>query len=127
MLHFFVGLGGGEWSGHLHLATADAIEDQLTRSLLNCPLCAQKEPCLVECKAGGKSWKECLGECLADNPPMQSMFVSLSEKMHRRKSSSTVAESSSSGASSANGSYRKEADVTAAGGFLARKDVVFAM
>eukprot|EP00746_Dinoflagellata_sp_MGD_P133368 gnl/MRDRNA2_/MRDRNA2_67062_c0_seq1.p1 gnl/MRDRNA2_/MRDRNA2_67062_c0~~gnl/MRDRNA2_/MRDRNA2_67062_c0_seq1.p1 ORF type:complete len:222 (-),score=40.77 gnl/MRDRNA2_/MRDRNA2_67062_c0_seq1:67-732(-) len=60
----------------------DRVEMELTKSLLNCPLCREKEPCLLECRFGQKRpWKACLEECLAENPMMRDTMLSLATSL----------------------------------------------
>eukprot|EP00392_Amoebophrya_sp_AT5.2_P013728 g13857.t1 len=57
----------------------------LTKTLLNCPLCSDREPCLTGCKAGGRTWGACLEECLGDNPMMIDMFAHMEKKLTERQ------------------------------------------
>merc|ERR1719476_105727 len=54
-------------------------EENLFRSLLNCPLCKGKEAvaCFKRTRyEEGKTWRECLEECV-DNPLIRSTFLAL--------------------------------------------------
>merc|ERR1719160_497482 len=54
-------------------------EENLFKSLLNCPLCKGKEAvaCFKRTRYDeGKSWRECLDECV-ENPLIRSTFLSL--------------------------------------------------
>lgn len=64
----------------------DNIEEELTRSLLNCPLCAGSEPCLRSCRTDGlngvkQSWEKCLRYCMGENDPMVNMFLDLAKTL----------------------------------------------
>ncbi|CAD7970318.1 unnamed protein product [Amoebophrya sp. A120] len=69
----------------LRAASGSDVTDMLTKTLLNCPLCADKEPCFVDCKASGAGWDKCLQRCLGDNPMMLDMFSHMTEKLQARK------------------------------------------
>merc|ERR1719229_921121 len=54
------------------------VENSIIGSLKNCPLCAGKEPCLLDCKQKEqRSWSECLNRCLGDNPLLLETFSSI--------------------------------------------------
>ncbi len=59
----------------------NSVEDRLTKSLLNCPLCAGSVPCMIACKVRGTGWEACLNECLSDNPIMRNMFLSMAKRL----------------------------------------------
>ena len=67
-------------------AAPGGVEDELIKSLGNCPLCAGHEPCLIDCKkVQQRPWKECLGACLKDNPLLIDMMGSMAQKMEERQ------------------------------------------
>eukprot|EP00930_Biecheleria_cincta_P053583 TRINITY_DN39166_c0_g1_i1.p1 TRINITY_DN39166_c0_g1~~TRINITY_DN39166_c0_g1_i1.p1 ORF type:complete len:162 (-),score=33.99 TRINITY_DN39166_c0_g1_i1:244-705(-) len=68
----------------------NSVEDRLTKSLLNCPLCAGSVPCMIDCKYGGQTWEKCLHKCLADNPIMRDMFLSMFKSMTARANDATA-------------------------------------
>lgn len=56
----------------------DRMENMIITSLNNCPLCREKEPCLLQCKqVEKKTWGECLNRCLGDNPLLLETFTSI--------------------------------------------------
>eukprot|EP00419_Tripos_fusus_P022810 CAMPEP_0172714690 /NCGR_PEP_ID=MMETSP1074-20121228/66527_1 /TAXON_ID=2916 /ORGANISM="Ceratium fusus, Strain PA161109" /LENGTH=116 /DNA_ID=CAMNT_0013539161 /DNA_START=64 /DNA_END=414 /DNA_ORIENTATION=+ len=62
-------------SGERHFDHTKYMENQIITSLNNCPLCREKEPCLMDCRTQEhKSWNECLNRCLGDNPMLLSVF-----------------------------------------------------
>eukprot|EP00746_Dinoflagellata_sp_MGD_P010275 gnl/MRDRNA2_/MRDRNA2_121160_c0_seq1.p1 gnl/MRDRNA2_/MRDRNA2_121160_c0~~gnl/MRDRNA2_/MRDRNA2_121160_c0_seq1.p1 ORF type:complete len:140 (-),score=32.32 gnl/MRDRNA2_/MRDRNA2_121160_c0_seq1:98-517(-) len=55
-------------------------EASMMKALHNCPLCRDKEPCLLDCRfAQKRSWKECLEECLKDSPMVRDLMIEMSE------------------------------------------------
>merc|ERR1719160_1858025 len=55
-------------------------EASMMKALHNCPLCRDKEPCLLDCRfAQKRSWKECLEECLKDSPMVRDLMISMSD------------------------------------------------
>mmetsp|Transcript_68558 Transcript_68558/g.107180 ORF Transcript_68558/g.107180 Transcript_68558/m.107180 type:complete len:126 (+) Transcript_68558:86-463(+) len=59
--------------------TAERQEENLFKSLLNCPLCKGKEAiaCFKRTRyEEGKTWKECLDECI-ENSLIRSTFLAL--------------------------------------------------
>mmetsp|Transcript_44919 Transcript_44919/g.97612 ORF Transcript_44919/g.97612 Transcript_44919/m.97612 type:complete len:92 (+) Transcript_44919:59-334(+) len=66
MLPLAVSAGGLRASGSEE--SKHRMEESIIQSFVNCPMCKGKEKCLGKCRAEGKSWKDCLGFCLSDNP-----------------------------------------------------------
>merc|ERR1719436_1535413 len=53
----------------------------MMQAIKDCPLCREHEPCLLQCRFEQKrEWKDCLGECMKDVPPLRDLMISLSEK-----------------------------------------------
>ena len=67
------------WLGFQSSTADEQMEKTMMRSLRNCPLCAEHEPCLLDCRYGQKrAWKVCLEECLATSPLVRDMIIKLS-------------------------------------------------
>merc|ERR1719203_564021 len=78
------GQGGGITLLTGHFDRKAYQENRIITSLNNCPLCAQKEPCLHSCRESEKkSWSECLNRCLGDNPLLLETFTSIIKSQER--------------------------------------------
>merc|ERR1712226_1376726 len=55
-------------------------EASMLKSLHDCPLCREHEPCILDCRfAQKRGWKECLEECMKDNPMVRDLMIKLSD------------------------------------------------
>jgi len=76
----------GVLCGHATCAGAadgkeERLEAKMIKSLANCPLCKDKEPCLLDCRFGQKrGWRECLEECLNDNPMVKDIMIKMADR-----------------------------------------------
>eukprot|EP00929_Paragymnodinium_shiwhaense_P121914 TRINITY_DN94352_c0_g1_i1.p1 TRINITY_DN94352_c0_g1~~TRINITY_DN94352_c0_g1_i1.p1 ORF type:complete len:200 (-),score=37.34 TRINITY_DN94352_c0_g1_i1:4-603(-) len=63
-------------------------EASMLKSLHDCPLCREHEPCILDCRfAQKRGWKECLEECMKDNPMVRDLMIKLSDVGAPRDSS----------------------------------------
>uniref|UniRef100_A0A7S0AN47 Uncharacterized protein n=1 Tax=Pyrodinium bahamense TaxID=73915 RepID=A0A7S0AN47_9DINO len=77
----------GKWTvgGSRRFDEGRYMENTIISSLNNCPLCRNKEPCLLNCKQKEqRSWDECLQRCLGDNPMLLSVFQGIVQSTSRR-------------------------------------------
>merc|ERR1719323_1107261 len=68
-----------------HFDKSKYMENSIITSLNNCPLCREKEPCLLGCRQQEqKPWGECLNRCLGDNPMLLDTFQGLVQSTSKR-------------------------------------------
>merc|ERR1711879_747657 len=74
---------------------ADRHEASMMQALKNCPLCREHEPCLLDCRfAQRRGWKECLTECLKDNPMVRDLMFDMYDKFSSGGASKGISTSS---------------------------------